>query len=786
MPNLIAGDANSERQGSMKILPFQAAWFYLLICAVWGAEAQQAPAAITVLVSATDVKLAADANETRTSHMEIRASNDAAALQLGQTSITYDSQSQTLDVIEAHTLKSDGTKLPVEPSAIFDQAPQQRTGLLVTGLRAKLIVFPQFGTGDTAVYTVKINTKHQNFPGQFLEAQLFFRSQALNDVRETITAPKTLPLYIESHDVEFNKREDGANVIYSWNYSNPRPTAKDVAGPTLLEQTPRFFASTLKDYSELGRAYAALAEPKRVVTPKIQALADSITAKAADPKTQAQKLYEWVAGHIRYVGIELGTGSFLPHDVDTIVANGYGDCKDHDILLQALLKAKGIEAHSILINSGDTYVLPDIPTFVVLDHVITYVPKLDLYLDSSVGVAPFGILPFQEYGKPMVVASSEQHGRSKVPVLAAGVAKVSIQTNATVDKDGQVSGSTVTTASGPYAISLKIIGLGIQAVGPDTAAKLLTASGYDNSSGAFTVEPPTGFADDYTISATFKWSGWGDYLAGKNSFYMPPGVRLLGQTGNGAMGPLDETEMSKATDTIVCFNSYQKEDLSLTAPPSYEFNGMKDLRVETPNLVFTAHWSQNGQTLTVHREFNSKTDEPLCTGTVRAKSAAALKQISDSYNTDIFFSKPDAASANAAKASVAYKSGLAHFNAGAYASAIADMDTAIALQPNVSETYVARAEARLKLKQYRGALEDLNKAVTLAPSNIPYLFTRGFAHHEAGEYQLAIADFDRVIEKDPKNSNAFLFRGDSKTKLGQKKDGDRDIAMAAKLDPKLK
>lgn len=898
----------------------------VVFCLGLGAAAQDnqkdAPPLVVRLLT-IDTQVSADGSNVQTSHIEVHANNDAAALKISQTSISYDAASQEIAIVDAHTLKPDGKTMPVDAAAIYDRAASGEDTSLVTGMRAKLIVFPQFAVGDTAVYTVKVTTRHPNFAGQFYYGEVFPRTGAYDEVRETVTAPKAFPLYVETHDVDASRRDDGSNVVYSWHYSAPKPVTEE--SPTLspLEHMPRFFVSSFKDYAQLGRAYAALAAPKSVVTPKARALADEITAGTTDPKTQAQKLYEWVSAHIRYVGIELGTGSFVPHDVDSIVANGYGDCKDHDILLQVLLKAKGIEAESILLNADVSYTMTSVPTFTTLNHVVTFVPQFDLYLDSSVAVAPFGILPMQEYGKPMVAASATSPSLGRMPLLKPGMAKITVQTVSALDKNGLLSGTTTTTASGPYAITLKLIGLGIQGAGPTAAAQLLTALGYDNPSGSFTQGSPTSSAPEYTISSTFKSQGWQDNLSGKNSFFMPGGLRLFQQSGDDVMGPFNPGNM-KPDEPTLCVSAEQSEDLSLKAPAGYQFTSVpNEVRVETPNLLFTAHWSLNGDTMSVHRDFTSKIDQPLCTGTVRSQSAASLKKISDSYQVNIAFAKHgvdggDAAS-NAAQGF--YNSGLSHFNAERYelaiadfdkavalkpddfysiasrgdayfrlgqyapaikdydhaiqlkqdeagvfsarasaqealghdeqaladygtaiklkpddvlsytqrgqiyvrqaqkalaradfdkvialdpggpeaynayyfrgflqgsgAPAIADLDKAIALKPDFVRAYHLRGRLKVEARQYTSAIDDFDKALALQPGDTDILSDRAFGHFAAQDYKLAIADFDKVIAQKPNSAQLLFYRGGAKDKLGQKKEGERDIAAAIKLDPAL-
>lgn len=760
----------------------------LLFCFGLGAIAQDGSKTapyLTVRLLTSDFQVAADGTNSQTLHVEVRAGNDAGALRVSQTTIPYDATAQEIAVVDAHTLKTDGRSLPVDASAIYDQAPPGVDPSLVTGLRAKLIVFPQFTAGDIAVYTVRITTKQPNFEKQFVYGEIFPRISAYEEVRETVTAPKTFPLYVESHDVDFNRRDDGANVTYSWRYSAPKPIAEEPITLSPLEHTPRFFVTSFKDYAQLGRAYAALAEPKRVVTPKIRALADEITAGTSDPKVQAQKLYEWVSSHIRYVAIELGTGSFVPHDVNAIIANGYGDCKDHDLLLQALLKSKGIEAESVLINGGANYAMTGVPTFTTLNHVITFIPQFNLYLDSSAGIAPFGVLPLQEYGKSMVLASAVSPGLGRVPVLPPGLAKITVKTVSILDKDGTLSGTTTTTASGPYAITLRQIGLGIQVVGPTAATRVLESLGHYKPSGSFTQASPKGLTPEYAISATFKSLGWEDNLAGKNSFFMPGGLRLLALSGDGVMGPFDPGNMSPGEPTV-CYSAEESEELSLKAPSGYQFLGVpSDTRVETPNLLFVAHWSLAGDTMSVHRQFTSKIDRPLCTGTVRTQSAAALKKISDSYDTAISFAKPDGDGGNkAANTALSfYNSGSSHLNAGRYELAITDLDKAIALNPGDFYPRDARGIAYAGLKQFERAIADYDQAIKLKKDDPSVFAVRGAAHEALGQHDLAIADFSRAIELKPDDARSYADRGDAYRKSGKNAASLADYDKVIALEP---
>jgi len=345
-----------------------------------------------------------------------------------------------------------------------------------------------------------------------------------------------------------------------------------------------------------------------------------------------------VTAHIRYVAIELGSGSIVPHSPETTLANGYGDCKDQVVLLGALLRAKGIASEGLLINSANAYDLPRVATYFSLDHIVARIPELDVYLDASAALAPYGVLPFAEYGKPVVRATANSDGVSITPVVPPGLAAYTYRSDSHIDEQGRLVGISTTVAQGPYSIALRFMGLNIQNAGAEAAAeRLLTALGYNGASGALDAGAPLEPGPSYTVTGTFVAPGWGDGLRDDPKMFIPGGMRIFGFAGDGAIGPLDPGKLAD-NQPVACYSAHVTEDLSFRPPADYKLAKLpEDAKVETPNVRFTAHWVQDGQTVSVHREFTSTIDKPLCTAAVRASNAPALKAILDNYNTELTY-----------------------------------------------------------------------------------------------------------------------------------------------------
>ncbi len=722
---------------------------------------------ITVTLQTNDIVVAPDGSSVETVHSEFHAENDAGAIKLGQVPLEFNLARQDLQIIEAYTLKPDGTKIPVDTNAIYVRLPpdEEQQGM-ITDLRLKVIVYPQTAAGDTVVYTAKYVDNTPMFPGIYTYGRVFSAAAPFKEVRDTITAPKSMNMRVESHDLEFKSEDKGQNVVYSWHYSVVHPHADKAVLVSPMDQMPRYFVSNVKDYAELGRAYSALTSGKVVVTPKVAALADQLTAGESNPREQTKKIYEWVTAHVRYIGIELGQGTMVPHDVDEILTYGYGDCKDHDLLVRALLKAKGIASQSVLINATNAYTLTQVPTFIQLDHVITYVPDLKLFLDSTTPTTPFGSLPYYEYGKPVIFVSADGAALGTMPVLPPGLASEYTTNVMHLSATGVLTGTMTTTAEGPSSIMLRLMGLAIQASGSEkVAAAELAARGYKGGTGRLSAGPPMVPGRGYTISGNFTIPGWAAWLTGQKVSIMPVGLRILNLTGDGPMGSFASIN-SKDMSPTPCFSIHQSEDNSLEIPPDTIFAAVPgDARVMTENVQFTAHWTQSNNTLSVHREFISKIDQPLCTGAVRQKMARTLLEIATSYLGQIRIvpatGGPALVSQNAAPLlgpnpvggfdEIAFSDGMA-------AAKFGDADRATRLigalaasnHSDTHSTHLAQGLSYLQNSQPALAVTELSEAIRLNPdAGSEYYSARASAYSLIGKNKLAVADLDMALKSAP-------------------------------------
>ncbi len=321
--------------------------------------------------------------------------------------IGYNRSLDEVESIQAHTRKPDGRRVPVRADQIKDQQEAASSDApMFQDTRLRVIVFPEIEAGDQLVVRYVLRRHTALFPGHFEDVSMsqFYVNPRFHLIYDM---PASMPLYADAVGfAPVATTSAPGRKRYQWHYIDGPNERIEAASVSYFDYGKRLAVSTFSGYPAFAGAYAARAGPRARVTPAIAGLAARLTGGIAEPRARALALSDWVRRHIRYVGVYVGPGGVVPHPADTVLANRYGDCKDHAILLEALLRAVGIDSSAALVNSGNAYRLPGTPTLGILNHVITYVPSLDLYLDSTAESIAAGYLPSGVMGKPVLLAVS--------------------------------------------------------------------------------------------------------------------------------------------------------------------------------------------------------------------------------------------------------------------------------------------------------------------------------------------------------------------------------------------
>lgn len=235
-----------------------------------------------------------------------------------------------------------------------------------------------------------------------------------------------------------------------------RPAGLPRLAVTLLPNQanlPRFAS-----WSDVASWMASRSESAAQPSPKVVALAQKLTAQLATERERIQALAVYVQ-RLRYLAINqnLGQGGgFTPSPAATVLARGYGDCKDKSTLLRALLHAVRINSWLVAINSSDrSRVRPEWPSPRVFNHAIVAIETSTglVYFDPSDPHTTLGDLPpAQQNALALVLRPG-----ASLEATPARAGEIQRQITLRLGPDGRVSGRILETSRGSAAAATRAL-----------------------------------------------------------------------------------------------------------------------------------------------------------------------------------------------------------------------------------------------------------------------------------------------------------------------------------------
>lgn len=472
------------------------------LVALTGAVAGPLPSAapFEIVKDHAEIEVATDGTDISSRELVMRALDERGIAMLHEQRIAVAGAYEDVQVVSAYTLKASGQKIAVPPTGYLRGYGQtSQPGFQDNGIVS--IFFPNLEVGDSIVlFTVHRQIKPW-FDDRFDTRINFSRRIPAHDVSISVTAPQAMALKFDDTGLTPGPSQSmGSKIRRVWTFSNDtvEPPETDAVGES--DYAPRLIVTSFADYADVARAYRDRSKSAADVTPEITALADQLTAGVTDRKEQTKRLYDWVSSHIAYVGIVLGAGGFTPHPAKSVLSNLYGDCKDHVVLLEALLRAKGIDSAPVLIRIGEaTFEQSAAATPHAFDHVITYVPEFDLYLDSTAQFAPFGTLPYADAGKPVLNVSTGL--LECTPVTPADASTVKTAGEIRIDKDGTAEADVTVTATGAVGIELR---QAVRSIEPGGEQKFISERVGPGAQGTLDRGDPAALREPYQLKAHYR------------------------------------------------------------------------------------------------------------------------------------------------------------------------------------------------------------------------------------------------------------------------------------------
>jgi len=579
----------------------------------------------------TDIEVSANGSFITSREVAYRILDSRGIEQLHERQIAFTQGYEDVSVVAAYTLKANGQRIDVPRSSYlsgFGQTSQP-------GFRDDVILslfYPNLEVGDSLVLETVRRQIIPWFANRFDFRVNLSRTIPAHDVEIDLSAPASMTLAFDQSGLDGGPpRTYGDKKRWVWSFHNDTAVTPESDAVSETDYGPHLAMTSFTDWADAARAYRELSHDAAALTPEISALADQQTNGITDKRAQAKALYEWVSKNIAYVEITLGAGGFTPHAAKDILSNRFGDCKDHVVLLEALLKVKGIDSAATLISAGTAaYKLPTAATPHAFDHAITYLPAFDLYLDSTAQFAPFGVLPYEDTGKPVLDIATGELAHTPTSTPATSVVRATGQV--TLGADGSAQGVSKITTSGAIGVNIRAFVQGVPSGEDSEFLRRMLGPGVD---GTLERGDPTNLSEPYVLTAKYRQPG-------AISTSGPGALQDL------ALKPFSFTQLlggglpaTRGSDYI-CLSVLAEQNATFTFPAGYRLMAIPDSQVLTAEGIRLQIDYERTSPQTVERSTTLRIDHPqaTCTPDYYAHVHGALDKMANALREQIIYRSP--------------------------------------------------------------------------------------------------------------------------------------------------
>jgi tetratricopeptide (TPR) repeat protein/transglutaminase-like putative cysteine protease len=675
----------------------------------------------------------------------IKITSESGVQALGQLKIGYSAYSDQLEIVYVRVRKPDGTVITAQDSAIQDLTIPD--ALIYTDYHQKHISVPSLRPGDTLEFRYVRTIVNPLIPGQFWTSYNFSEQGIVLDEEVEINVPKGREVKLKTKPgYEPKTSDEGDRRIYRWTHSQTKD-ADSLAKKRRNEETqetPGIQLTTFRSWEQLGDWYRSLEKDRRQPTEAVKAKADSLVQGKTDDMAKVKALYDYVSRNFRYVSLSLGLSAYQPHPAGEVMDLGYGDCKDKNTLLAALLQAEGFESTSVLINA-QRKIDPDVPSPSQFDHVITRVPVAgqEIWLDSTSGVVPFRMLAYSLRDKEALAVPPEgKPGLVRTPASLPFPAFERSKIDGLLNDTGKLTAHFSTSVRGDQEITMRFALRQI----PSTRWKEVFQAALQNSPlhGAEITNLHVGDPSDtdnplqidYDLSVTnyFDWSVAEPKLILPISSLRLPAVEDDDKDKPIKLGPLQEVQA----------------ETTLAIPIKYSVKLPIAVDVKRDYAEYHSSYKVLNNTLVTSRRLKVAISEIPAD---RQADYGAFRRVVDSDQAQVIRMENQAPGISGGGTGGTptewFESGVQALTNRNYDVAVELLERVQKADPTRKDLWKYLGRAYMAMNQYQKAADAFQKQIAANPYDESAYSELGQAYQQQQKYDEAIAQYKKQIEINP-------------------------------------
>jgi transglutaminase-like putative cysteine protease len=307
-----------------------------------------------------------------------------------QISVTFDPLYERLDFHEITVWRNNKPQNRLKASAFKVIADEKElSNFIYQGTYSALCILDDIRKGDRIEYSYTITGRNPIFNNKF---STFLYLQYY----QTIAHQYTSVVFPSAHNINMRLFNDAPKPVitdaggvkrYDWEAFQVKPAIYDDNAPAWFDARQYVQLSDYNNWAEVVNWALSINPPDMSLTGELAAEVSKLKAAAGSNKEKYfRSAVRLVQDEVRYMGIELGAYSHRANRPAKVFTQRYGDCKDKSLLLVSILRANGIDANMVLINSNSEDLDKYMPAHNLFDHatVVATMNGKKVWVDATI------------------------------------------------------------------------------------------------------------------------------------------------------------------------------------------------------------------------------------------------------------------------------------------------------------------------------------------------------------------------------------------------------------------
>ncbi len=561
----------------------------------------------------TRVRFEINGDSSKEVHTVVRLNDAMGVREFARLTFDYNRSFQKVEIPLVRITHPNGGTSDVLPSAISDAPnPAVETYPAYQDVRVKSVRILGLQEGDTIEYRVVTTTAKSPLAPDFWMEHTFDGSGEVLREQYELDLPAKRMSEVRFHDANPLVQADGSvsekdgRRLYHWSrtYSpggttNPSTPGKpDISFSTLSwEQLSIRLAEAMRpapeSIDEPGQGRTREAE----VSPEVQMKAANLTRDLKTPNDQLRAIYNFVSTQIATVDLPLSATGFKARSAEDILNSGYADAQDKFVLFATLAAAVHFRANAALTGYCDKNAVANPSEFKQL-LVVAHNSEQNFWLDPSLEVAPFGMIPqasrkcalYLEANEP--ATNSTGHEWVEVPKRLPFHAFQKVGVKSTIAEDGKLTAKVKYTLRGDNELLLRVaFHKTAKDKWKDVAGLLALSDGFRGVVTNVEASDPLATKDPFTVEYELTQEKFVDWA--KKPVRIPALLPQIGLPDTSARTAAGNIELGTPLDVDT--------QMTLQLPPGTIVQTPAGTSVERDYATYTSKYALNGEVLTASR-----------------------------------------------------------------------------------------------------------------------------------------------------------------------------------------